>query len=159
MPPGSKPPAPDGPSDETELPPAGFSRRLGALLYDAMLLTAVLFIATLLVLLFTSGEAVRPRDPLFNTYLLFVCFFYFAWPWVHGGRTLGMHTWHIRVLRSDGRPLTWWDALMRFIAALPSTLFFGLGHLWVLVDKRNRAIHDRWSDTKVVYQRRPPRLG
>ena len=98
--------------------PAGFIRRLAALIYDTLLLLAVLFLATLLVLPLTGGEGVAPYHPIFRTYLLFVAFFYFAWQWVRGGHTLGMRTWHLRVVQEDGRPLTWWHALLRFMLAI-----------------------------------------
>ena len=52
----------------TSPPPksAGLPRRLGAILYDALLLIAVLFIATALVLPFTDGEAVPAGNLLFS---------------------------------------------------------------------------------------------
>ena len=39
---------------------------------------------------------------------------YFAWFWVHGGQTVAMKTWHVRVVRLDGRPLGWRGALARY---------------------------------------------
>ena len=115
-------PKPDGKSGR----PAGLLRRLAALFYDGMLLTAIMFIATAALLPFTGGEAVPTGDPLYKTYLFFIAFFYFAWHWVRGGHTLGMRAWKLRLYRADGGPLTWWHALLRFLLALPSGLFFGI---------------------------------
>lgn len=130
--------------------PAGLFRRLAALVYDLMLLTAVLFLATLPVLAFNNGQAVPTHDPLYRSYLFFVAFFYFAWHWVRAGRTLGMRAWKLRIEQKDGRPMTWWHALLRFLLALPSGLFFGLGFLWVLFDKQGQTWHDRLAETRVV---------
>jgi len=130
--------------------PAGLSRRIGAIIYDTLLLLAVLFLATLLALPLTGGEAVRAGNPLFRTYLLLVAFFYFAVPWVRTGQTLGLKSWRLRVERLDGGPLTWWHALLRFLAAIPSLLLLGLGLLWMLVDRDRLTVYDRWSGTRVV---------
>lgn len=130
--------------------PAGLFRRLAALLYDALLLFAVVSLATLLVLPLSGGEAFTPNHPIYRSYILFVAFFYFAWQWVRGGQTLGMRTWRLRVVQEDGAPLTWWHALLRFMLAIPSLLLGGLGFLWMLVDKDKLMWHDRGSGTKVV---------
>ena len=98
----------------------------------------------------TGGEAVRPGNPFFRTYLLFVAFLYLAVPWVRTGQTLGLKAWRLRVERREGGPLTWWHALLRFLAALPSILPGGIGLLWVLVDREGLAWHDRLSGTRVV---------
>jgi uncharacterized RDD family membrane protein YckC len=102
--------------------PAGLPRRLGAILYDTLLLIAVLFIATALVLPFTDGEAVPAGNPLFSIYLLCACLLFFGWFWVHGGQTLGMRAWKIRLQQPDGAGITWPRAILRLL----------LGSLWVV---------------------------
>ena len=77
-------------ASETQPRPATLFRRLAALFYDSLLLLAVWFIATALLLPFTSGEAIRPHNPLLSSYLLFISFFFYGWFWIHGGQTLGM---------------------------------------------------------------------
>ena len=125
-------------------------RRLAASVYDALLLIAILFIASALMLPLTGGEAVQSGNPLFRAYILFVCFFFFGWFWTHGGQTLGMRAWRIRVQQPDGEPITWKQALLRFLAALVSWLALGLGFLWMLVDRDGLTWHDRWSKTRLV---------
>ena len=49
-----------------------------------------------------------------RVYLLSVCFGYFGGFWVHGGQTLGMKAWRIKVIRLDGSRLGWIAALKRF---------------------------------------------
>jgi len=106
---------------------AGVLRRLAAIVYDALLLLAVLFVASALVLPLTHGKAVGANNPLFTTYLFFVTFFFFAWFWTHGGQTLGMRAWRIRVQLRNGGPIGWWHALLRFLTGLPAWLLLILG--------------------------------
>jgi len=129
--------------------PAGLLRRLMAMLYDCFLLLSVLLLATALALLVTRGT-LDYHHPLFRSYLFLVCFMFYAWFWTHGGQTLGMQAWRLRVQRLDGRPITLWQALLRFLAAIPSWAVFGLGYLWLLVDKSHMAVHDRISESVIV---------
>lgn len=139
------------------LPVAGLPRRLGAMLYDTLLVLAVLMAVTLLFLPLTDGEAITPGESgtLEHVYrltlLLIVCGF-FAWFWIHRGQTLGMASWRLRIERFDGGPLTWGDALKRLAAACLSWLPAGLGFLWVLIDRDRLAWHDRLSGTRLVVE-------
>ncbi len=128
----------------------GLGRRLAAISYDAFLLVAVLFAATALLLPFTGGEAIRPNDVLYSGYLVVISFGYFGWFWTHGGQTLGMRTWNIRLVGTDGRGVTWIQALMRFAGACISWLAFGAGFVWLLVDRDRLTWHDRLSATTIV---------
>jgi uncharacterized RDD family membrane protein YckC len=134
---------------------AGLLRRLGGMLYDGLLLLAVLMIATALFLPLTGGEAINPRaNPVLEwvyraTLLLLVAGFFGVF-WTRRGQTLGMASWRLRVEREDGTPLTWGDAVRRLAAATLSWLPLGLGYLWILVDRDRRAWHDRLSRTRIV---------
>ena len=135
--------------------PAGLLRRLGAMLYDGLLLLAVLKVATGLFLPVTGGEAISPRDkPLlefvYRAVLVLLTVGFFGIFWTRRGQTLGMASWRVRVEREDGALLDWGDTLRRLAAALLSWLPLGLGFLWVLVDPQRRAWHDRLSRTRVV---------
>jgi len=134
---------------------AGLLRRLGAMLYDGLLLLAVLIVATALFLPLTGGEAVDPaKNPslefVYRAMLLLLIVGFFGLFWTRRGQTLGMASWRLRVEREDGGLLTWSDTLRRLGGALLSLLPFGLGFLWVLVDPQRRAWHDRLSGTRVV---------
>ncbi len=132
--------------DEAATEPAGLGRRLVALCYDALLLLSVLFVGTALALLVTWKE-LDYHNPLFRGYLFGLCFVFYAWFWLHGGQTLGMQAWRLRLQQPDGRPVTFRQALLRFLAAwaLP-----GISLLWILVDRDGMAIHDRLSKTVIV---------
>ncbi len=114
------------PSNLAIFPLARLPRRLVAIGYDGLLLTGVLFVAAALalglaVILIGSAafEAHNPLlgNPFFRTYLLLVCFFFYGGFWVHGGQTLGMRAWRLRVQQRDGRGIDWWRALLRFLTA------------------------------------------
>lgn len=138
-------------SGQTRSPP-GFFRRLGALVYDALLLFGVLFAATFLILPFNAGEPFSRDQYFYPLYLLTVSFFFYGWFWTHGGQTLGMRAWRIRVRSTAGQALDWKQALLRFFAALLSWSFFGLGFLWILLDRRKRSWHDLLSKSEINWQ-------
>jgi uncharacterized RDD family membrane protein YckC len=130
---------------------AGLLRRLAALFYDSLLLLAIWFIATALLLPFTEGEAVPPNNPLLPTYLLFLSVFVYGWFWRHGGQTLGMRAWKLQLRNLRPGAISWWQVLLRILVAIPSAALFGAGYLWLLVDKRKLSWHDRYSETCVVH--------
>ena len=128
----------------------GLGRRFAAIGYDAVLLVAVLFVATVVLLPFTGGAAIRPNHGLYTAYLAAVSFGYFGWFWTHGGQTLGMRSWHLRLVGAGKNGASWWQALVRFVGACFSWLVFGVGFLCMLVDPKRLTWHDRISGTKIV---------
>ncbi|MBI2993946.1 MAG: RDD family protein [Gammaproteobacteria bacterium] len=125
-------------------------RRLLAICYDALLLGSVLFAATFALLPFSGGVAIRPDNPLYAIYLTTITYLYYAWPWLHGGQTLGMRAWGIRLVRAGGGAPRVRDTLLRFAGALVSTLPLGLGFLYALADRDGRALHDLVSGTRLI---------
>lgn len=131
--------------------PPRFFRRLAALFYDFLLLIAVLFLATALLLPFNAGQAFTHQQVFYPVYLLLVSFVFYGWFWTHGGQTLGLRAWKLKVLTINQQPISWRLALLRFCTALISWGFLGLGFLWMLIDKDKRAWHDRLSKTAVFF--------
>ncbi len=136
-------------TDTPLYPPAGIFRRLMAMFYDALLLLSVLLLATGLAELVPKGD-LHYHNPFFRTWLFFICFLFYAWFWTHGGQTLGMRTWRLHLQRIDGKPLTLWQALLRFLCAIPSIALLGLGMFWMLVDRRKMTWHDHFSESVIV---------
>lgn len=128
----------------------GLARRLAAIAYDSFLLLAVFILATALLMPFTGGEAIKPHNALYTAYLMAVSFGYFGWFWTHGGQTLGMRTWHVRIESNDLRVPTWPQALVRFAGACLSWLALGAGFAWMLIDADHLTWHDRLSGTRLV---------
>jgi uncharacterized RDD family membrane protein YckC len=138
-------------STADSLPPTpGLLRRLAAIFYDLLLLFALLAVATTL---FTLPFGM-PEGWAFLAFqwLLFeiIPLLFFTGFWWRGGQTLGMRSWRLRVVRMDGSPLSWSDALKRHLAALLSCLTLGLGFIWVVIDAEGLAWHDRLSGTRLI---------
>lgn len=142
-------PHPQSPTRLTGLPIAPLWKRLAALFYDGLLLFALLMVAVAVAFALKGGR-VAGDNIFFRLYLLAVSGLFFCGFWVAAGQTLGMKTWHLRVQRRDGRPLGWWQALGRFLLAVPSVGLAGIGLWWMLIDREGLALHDRLSGSVVV---------
>lgn len=123
------------------------------MLYDALLLVAVLIMATAIYMLLVHRAEIAPGDARFSAYLCLVIYLYFVCQWCLGGQTLGMRCWRLRLRKQDGSRISWWDASLRFVAALFSWLLGGLGFFWLLVDRDGLTWHDRWSKTMLIDER------
>jgi uncharacterized RDD family membrane protein YckC len=154
------------------LPTASLKRRLLAMVYEALLLFAVLFAATLpFSTLLEQRHALYRRDDL--QYWLFVVLgVYFCWFWRHGGQTLAMKTWRIRLITREGASLSWTRAIPRYVMAwlwfLPGlaaaryldaqgwmlvalpVLNMLLWALAVFLDRDRQFPHDRLAGTRLV---------
>jgi uncharacterized RDD family membrane protein YckC len=133
------------------LPCAGLGRRLCALVYEALLLAAVIAVGFLLphILLGSLAHIVfAGRFLIVHLFLLLLV--YYVWFWTHGGQTLAMKTWKIRLVDRSGRPLRPLQAVLRYLAAWPSFLCCGLGVLWAMFDRDGQFLHDRIADTRLV---------
>ena len=142
-------------TDNNDLPPeyAGLTRRLMAILYDLFLLIALLFIATGVAMAFNHGNAIEPGLPIYPFYvssLLVISYGFYGWFWTHGGQTLGMKTWKIKLQQTNGHAVTWPLAFIRLITAVISWSAAGLGFFWSLFDPQRRTWHDIASNCVLV---------
>jgi len=133
----------------------GFWRRFAALLYDALLITAVLLLYTALALFATGGRAIVPENVGGWVYLYYagevaLIAGYYVLSCHLTGHTLGMRAWRLRVQRPDGARLRFAQALLRFTWAVTAWLPFALGVLWMYVDRDRLALQDRFSASRVV---------
>ena len=111
---------------------AGLLRRLGAIVYDSMLLLALMFFATLPFVAVRGGEPVASGDTIHQLTLLLVAYAFFVGFWSRAGRTLGMQSWELRLETMDGQKPDLAGASLRFFSALLSWLPLGLGFWWQL---------------------------
>ena len=125
-------------------------RRLLSLLYESLLLTALLMAGTLPFSLATQGVDRVAARPLLQLWLLALAGIYFVWQWLHGGQTLPMKTWRLKLVTREGAPLTRAHALKRLVFAVAGTAALGAGFLWALADRDRRFLHDRLAGTKIV---------
>ena len=156
--------------------PASVPRRLGAALYDLLVVAALWMLVyfPLIVAGVFQGSLADNRDPRHWLLRGAITFAYFAFCWCRGGRTLGLLSWHLQVTRADGAVLTLADAAQRFAfaclyllpiavlelafrMAVPPALYypallgpFLLGTLWARVDPQSRALHELPLLTRVT---------
>jgi uncharacterized RDD family membrane protein YckC len=121
-------------------------RRLACLVYEALLLTAVLFVASFPFVALLQRLPATWSRPVTQFYLLLVAGIYFTWFWRHG-QTLAMKTWRIRLESTAGGPPSGLQAVKRYLLAC---LLFPLTWFWALFDRDRQFLHDRLAGTALV---------
>lgn len=167
-----------------QFPVAGVVRRLGAMLYDTLLVLAVVIVVgTVPFLPVLHGRVLVPSEVGWLAWLYWGCqvtliALFFGFFWTRSGQTVGMLPWRLRIVRADGRGITWGDALLRLgiLAALLVPFMLGdwlfwrhwqdpaartiaryaslapilLSYAWIWIDRERLAWHDRWSRTRII---------
>jgi uncharacterized RDD family membrane protein YckC len=164
------------------LPRASIVRRLAALLYELLLVVAIVFVASFLALpLISPGHsgsvdaltvpALPERVALFLM-LFAILALYFVWSWTRSRRTLPMKTWRLKLVLANGQSLPAKVALLRYLAtwigpALALGIYavlhrYGYGahalwliafnFLWAFVDPERQFLHDRIAGSRIVQQ-------
>lgn len=148
---------------------APLGRRLMAMLYDIFLLMAILLctsaVYTVIAVSITGDFAqhgnvqtdetlheLNPTElgwPIFPV-LAFVYIGFFVYFWRNTGQTLGMLVWKLKLVSNDQTPITYGQALVRVMAAIPSVALFGLGYIGLLIGSKKRTWHDGISKTTVI---------
>jgi uncharacterized RDD family membrane protein YckC len=164
--------------------PAGLIRRFGAMIYDALLLVALSMVFTALLLPFSKGEAITPATfgapaYLYRVALVAIWILFYGRFWTRQGQTLGMMAWRIKLEREGGGLIDWRLAVTRLGAsaappivvallglALPTlarpiliaaAIVWLAGYCAIYLDRERRALHDRWSHTRVIVVPKKPR--
>lgn len=128
----------------------GLFRVFASAVYDTIVVAGIIMLAATLViipanLLFNSENI--GHFLLFRLYILAVTALFFIWFWTHGGQTVGMRAWRIKLQQPNGKPVTPGQATKRLIAATFFIPAFGIGFLWMLVDRDHKTLHDRIAGT------------
>ncbi len=130
----------------------GLPRRIGAMLYDALLVVALLWLVTIPFIALRGGEAVEMGENALYRVALFVAIYaFFVGFWSRKGRTLGMQSWRLQLEDTGGGSASFTKCSIRFFASLLSWIPAGLGFWWQLWDKEHLTWHDRLSGTRIVY--------
>lgn len=167
-------------ADVPAVTPVGVFRRFAAGFYDGLLLLALSLLAVAAVLVASGGfsqpvgvlRRASVGETLANLLAISLCtVFYFGHGWRKAGQSLGMKAWKIRVERLDGTLPTWSDTLRRLGFAAPFYLCLLVAVLALMLHRpvlaivmavpmagnvawmlwrREGALQDRWSATRVV---------
>jgi uncharacterized RDD family membrane protein YckC len=116
--------------DTMLLPRAGFWKRLLAAFLDLLLLSLV--------------------GPLLGKTFIVLVVAYFVAMWSWRGTTIGSTLLRLKVVRTDGGPVTFAVALVRSLSAFFSAVVLFLGFLWVSWDREKQSWHDKIAGTVVV---------
>lgn len=165
---------------------AGAGIRLLAVLYDGMLILAMLFLVALILVVIgtialdmggTQASDARAFPLWYQNLVLSPSFvltlvgFYGVF-WRKSGQTLGMQTWRLKTITSDGQLLTWTQSFVRILCAclapmvcamvgyllyhhrqavlLSGILGFVFNYLFCLVHSKGLALHDLLSNTTTI---------
>ena len=168
------------PSPETIVPTAPSRlRRFACMLYEGVLLFAVVFLAGYLFDTLTQSRSGLMLRHARQAFLFMAIGVYFLACWHRGGQTLPMKTWNIRLTDQGGQPLKGVRLLLRYLLLWPlplavAGLLAGLSHLsgwasidllivaapfslfiWTWFDPQGQFLHDRLLGTELHDLRGP----
>lgn len=130
---------------------AGIARRLLAMTYETLLLASVVAVTLVFPHLLLGTFAHRlATPPLLWAHLFVVLLIYCVGFWSHGGQTLAMKTWRLRLVTLSGAPVRPTQALLRYLLCWPSLFLAGVGLLWALIDRDHQFLHDRLAGTQLI---------
>jgi uncharacterized RDD family membrane protein YckC len=95
---------------------------------------------------------------IFVLFLLFTGYFIF-FEWIWNGQTPGKRLMKLRVIREDGRPITFWESLarnlLRLFDSFPGSVIpiYSVGLITIFLSNRDQRIGDFFAGTVVVRER------
>lgn len=140
---------------------ASFLSRFLAWLIDLIIIVILSYLFVIIVFLFvgiigqTTGGLPEPFAFLISQALIIpvflLQFIYFGYFWQKSGQSIGKGMMGIKVVKSNGDPLSFWISGLRgSFGYWVSNLVFGLGYLWALFDSNQETWHDKLFKTTVL---------
>jgi uncharacterized RDD family membrane protein YckC len=147
-------------------------RRLLCIIYESVILFGIVFLAGYLFSTLTQQRNGLVHHNLLSVWIALVVGAYFVWFWTHGGQTLPMKTWRMRVVDRTLGPVTTPRALVRYVLSwlwfapplalhpviglsVPRTLIALV--VWIALwastqwlDPDRQWLHDRLAGTRIV---------
>ena len=93
------------------------ARRLAAFVYEGVLLFGVVMIAGYLYSSLTQQRHALQGHAGLQAFLFVILAIYFVWFWSHGGQTVAMRAWHVRLVKRNGEPVGQVRATLRYLAS------------------------------------------
>ena len=132
----------------------GFWIRFGAKWIDWMLLYSVMYG---FMFLGTSLTGFRNNEETAMIYIVITMVFSIALPAAYNtyligrfGATIGKMATSLKVVTSEGEPVSYLRALGRHFAEILSAMILYIGYIMAATDDEKRTLHDRICDTRVV---------
>ena len=133
--------------------PAGFLKRVLALVYDSLLIGAIVLVLSLRLVFVNGGY---PESGSFVSFIqFFILIFagpiFYSYFWIaNKGQTTGMQAWKIQLVTIDETELNIKKSMLRCLISTISFACFGMGYLWILYDKDNLSWSDILTKTKII---------
>jgi len=145
------------PSDEAQkIPVIGFGRRFAATLIDGLILLVGTFMLSLAVgligvfaNLYTVDKPI-PVNALITLSGLILSLLYYVVAWSKSGQTIAKSVFGIKVVGTDGQPLSVSKALLRYLGYIISAVILSLGFLWIAFDKKRQGWHDKIASSYAI---------
>ena len=139
---------------------AGFISRLLAFSVDIIIIVVVLIFAGWMLNTMSTIFQLSILDSIATIFQIWVTSVivilfsavYYIFFWTLVGRTPGKLLLGLRVVSRSGRPITFWQALRRYVGYYISAIALYIGYMWILIDNRRQGWHDKIADTFVVYE-------
>lgn len=156
-------------------PPAATRlKRFASMMYEGVLLFAVVFVAGYLFDTLTQSRHALMFRGSRQVWLFCAIGFYFLICWYRSGQTLPMKAWHIKLVRFDGGRPGAWQLILRYMLCWPLPLLgaaiiqvVSTGTGWASVDMLivatpflifvptwfkadGQFLHDRWARTALI---------
>ena len=133
----------------------GFGRRLVAYLIDGFALGVAQFALQFCAIAFASTSRVAEDTSsafglLLTCVSLLISVGYFVGFWATTGQTPGKMVMGIKVISTDGQPVSWGKAILRYIGYIINGLALSLGFIWAAFDPKRQGWHDKIAGTYVV---------
>lgn len=123
----------------------GFWIRAGALILDSIITTVINY-AILIPITFILPAAAAVMSIVLTLVMLFWEPFFVA----KYAATPGKMICGLEVLKADGSRLSFWQAILRSLAKILSSLILLIGYIMAAFDDEKRGLHDRLCNTRVV---------
>jgi uncharacterized RDD family membrane protein YckC len=135
--------------EEHALEYAGFWLRLGAAVFDMVIVLLLLFVLYSLFIT-CAAEITQRRIFIMAVVAGIVAIVYFIGFWIWRGQTPGKMIAGIKIIRTDSSPIEWTHAVLRYLGYIVCFLTLTIGFIWIAFDERKQGLHDKIADTYVV---------
>ena len=136
--------------DGNEIRYVGFWRRFLAWMIDTLILISIgVMLMVLAVMAYVAGLGEEHLGAFYTLYCI-ISLVYIIGFWVWRGQTLGKMALGVKIISSDGRPVTLGRAILRYFGYMVSQFILYIGYLMIAWDHRKQGLHDKIAGTVVV---------